>query len=146
MVSVMPEPDPTVRARRWPAITGDSLPPTLRWSVRLLLAQAAGMAGVVVLLGYEDLTAHAAALPSALMVTVFAAFLSAVLVGLARALSRRRAWARGPAIVLELLLVPIGYSMAGSGLPWLGVPLILVGLGTAGALLAFPTRSALGLR
>ena len=55
-------------------------------------------------------------------------------------------WARGPAIVLELLLFPIGYSMATSGLGRSGSWCMALGLAGAGSLLAPSTRAALGIR
>jgi hypothetical protein len=77
-------------------------------------------------------------------VTVFSALLAAAFGGLAWALHGRRSWARGPAVVLQLLLIPIGYTMATSGLPVFGVPVLLIGLVCAGTLLAPASRAALG--
>ncbi len=65
---------------------------------------------------------------------------------LAWSLHRRQRWARGPAIVLELLLLPIGYYMVAGGVAWLGLPTMALGLVGAGALLAPTTRSALGIQ
>ena len=65
--------------------------------------------------------------------------------GLSRALSNLKTWARGPAIVLELLLLPIGYTMITNGLAYVGIPVVLIGLFGAGLLLAPATRAALGL-
>jgi hypothetical protein len=80
------------------------------------------------------------------MVTSFVALMAAVFGLLAHALWRRRAWARGPGIVLQLLLVPIGYSMASAGMAWAGIPVIVLGLGGAAALIAPTTREALTAR
>ena len=44
--------------------------------------------------------------------------------GLSRALSNLKTWARGPAIVLELLLLPIGYTMISGGLAYVGIPVM----------------------
>lgn len=82
---------------------------------------------------------------SAAGTAVFAALMAGLLGGLAAALGRLRAWARGPAIVIEILLVPIGYYMITGGIAWLGVLTMAVGLIGAGLLLAPSTRTALGL-
>ena len=76
----------------------------------------------------------------------FPAALAVLLGWLAVTLARTRAWARGPSIALELLLVPIGYYMVAGGSAWLGVPTIIAALATTGLLLAPATRAALGIR
>ena len=121
-------------------------PTTLRWAIRLLAVEVLGVAAVTVFLAYEDVTATAANTRNAWSVTGFAVAASVLLAGLCWALLRRRAWARGPAIVLEMMLLPIGYYMIRGGLPWLGVPVLLLGLCGAGLLLAPATREALGIR
>ena len=123
----------------------DAHPATLRWATRLLLAEAAAMGALTVFLIYEDLTADPTDLTSALLITVFAAGGAAVLLLVARALGNKRAGARAPAIVLQLLLLPIGYYMIGGGLAWLGIPLMALGLLVCGLLLSPPTTRALGL-
>jgi hypothetical protein len=113
--------------------------------VWLLLGEAVALAGVTAFLVYEDLTAPATSLVVAVGVTVFAAAGVAALLALARALSRRRAGARGPAIVLQLMLLGVGYSMTQGGLGWLGVLLIVLGVLVSMLLLSPPTTRALGL-
>jgi hypothetical protein len=122
-----------------------SAPPTLRWAIWLLLAQAVALGAVAAFLVYEDLTAPASSARGAILVTVYVALMAGVLAVLGWALARRRRWARGPAIVLQMLLLPMGYTMVIGGLPWLGVPVLLVGVCGAGLLLAPATRAALGL-
>ncbi len=138
------EPKPALRegARR---IRLDGLPAPLRWAIWLLAAESAGLVAVVAILFYDDLAAPVQSVVSAVALTVAAALLAAILAGLAWALTRKRAWARGPAIVLQLLLLPIGYTMITGGLPVLGVPVIVIGLVGAGTLLAPATRAALGM-
>jgi hypothetical protein len=78
--------------------------------------------------------------------TLVFAVLCAALVGwLARSLAAQRSWARGPAIVIEILLLPLGYYMIQGGAAWAGIPSILAGLCTAGLLLAPATRDSLGI-
>ncbi|HET8660316.1 MAG TPA: hypothetical protein VFM55_15120 [Micromonosporaceae bacterium] len=122
-----------------------ALPGPLRWAVGLLAAEAAAVVLVVAYLVYADLTADAASRRSALLVTGYAALVAAALGGLAWALSRRRAWARSPAIVLQLLLLPAAYYMVSGGLFWLGLPLGATALLVIGLLLTAATREAIGI-
>ncbi len=118
---------------------------TLKWAVWLLLIQATGLAFVTALLIYLNLTAEKTSVAMAWSSTVYVALLTAAFAFLAASLSRRKRWARGPAIVVELLQVPIGYTMITNGLPVLGVPVLLLGLLGAALLLAPSTRQELGL-
>lgn len=119
-------------------------PGPLRWAVWLLRAEGVGLALLTLFLIYEIFTATATDLLSALIVTGFAAAGAAVLWALAVALDRRRPAARAPAIVLQLMLLPIGYYMIQGGLGWLGVPLMLLGLLVCGLLISAATNRALG--
>ncbi|MFF5055612.1 hypothetical protein ACFY1S_20765 [Micromonospora sp. NPDC000663] len=120
------------------------IPVTLRWAVRLLWAEAVVVGLIAVWLIWADLTATTTDLLSAVLVTVFAVGAAVVLWALGRALLRRRAGARAPAIVLQLMLLPIGWFMIQGGLGWLGVPLMALGLGVAWLLVSPPTTRALG--
>jgi len=56
----------------------------------------------------------------------FAVATGGVLAGLARAVERRRGWARSPAVVLQLLAFPVGVGLL-QGQVWLaGVPVLLL--------------------
>jgi hypothetical protein len=123
----------------------DDRPATLRWAIWLLLGEAVALGLLTVYLLYEDLTATANDLTSALLITAFAAFGTVVLVLLARALANRRPGARAPAIVLQLMLLPVGYYMIGGGLAWLGVPLMALGIVVCVLLVSPPTTRALGV-
>ena len=125
-------------------IDSDPLPRTLRAAVLLLRAQAVALGLIAVWLIWSDLTADTTDLTSALLVTVFAAGGAVALWALGGALSRRRAGARAPAIVLQLMLLPVGWFMIEGGMGWLGVPLIALGIGMVGLLVSGPTNRALG--
>jgi hypothetical protein len=112
--------------------------------VWLLGAEAVALGLLALFLVYETLTATAMDLVNALFVTAFAMAGTAVLWTLAVALGRRRSAARAPAMVLQLLLLPIGYYMLQGGLGWLGSPLIVLGLLVCGLLLSPATNRALG--
>lgn len=123
-----------------------AMPASLRWAVGLLAAESVGLGALVAFLLYEDLNAPAGSVGSAIAVTLFAALMAGLLGLLAWALWRRRGWARGPAMVLQLLMLPIGYYMITGAVAWLGLLVVAIGLGGAGALLAPATRAALGGR
>ncbi|MEU7923065.1 hypothetical protein AB0B47_31030 [Micromonospora zamorensis] len=142
MGGTVPPESPGIVAR----VTIDSapFPVTLRWAVRLLWAEAAVVGLIAVWLIWADLTATTTDLLSALLVTVFAIGAAVVLWALGRALLRLQAGARAPAIVLQLMLLPIGWFMIQGGLAWLGVPLMALGLGVGWLLVSPPTTRALG--
>jgi hypothetical protein len=121
-------------------------PATLNWAIVLLAVETVGVAAAAVFLVYEDATATAVYRRGAWSITGLAVAMAALLALLCWALVRRRGWARGPAIVLELMLLPIGYYMIRGGVPWLGVPVLLLGLFGAGLLLTPSSREALGVR
>ncbi|PZG09640.1 hypothetical protein C1I95_28805 [Micromonospora craterilacus] len=125
-------------------IDSDPTPVTLRWAVRLLRGQAVAVGLVAAWLVVADLTATTTDLTSALLVTAFAIGAAVALWALGSALLRRRAGARAPSIVLQLMLLPIGWFMIQGGLGWLGVPLIALGLGVTWLLVSPPTTRALG--
>ncbi|MER5703887.1 hypothetical protein ABT023_18360 [Micromonospora sp. NPDC002296] len=125
-------------------IDSDRNPTPLQWAVRLLRAEAVALALVAAWLVWADLTAETTDLPSALLVTAFALGGTAALWVLGGALGRRRAGARAPAIVLELMLLPVGWYMIQGGLGWLGLPLMALGLGVSALLVSPPTTRALG--
>ncbi|GHJ05716.1 hypothetical protein TPA0907_00830 [Micromonospora humidisoli] len=127
-------------------VTIDSapVPDTLRWAVRLLRGEAVALALLAGWLVWADLTATTTDLVSALFVTGFAIAGAVALWALGGALARRRAGARAPAMVLELMLLPVGWFMISGGLGWLGVPLMALGVGVCALLVSPPTTRALG--
>ena len=126
-----------------PASEPAANPNLLRWAVRLLVVETGLLAVLVLVLVVADFTAQASSGRTAIAVTLYVAVIAALLGFLTRSLARHRAWARGPAIVLNMLLLPIGFTMAAGGLAWMGVPLMLLGLAGAALLLAPGTRAAL---
>lgn len=123
----------------------DPLPGPLRWAVWLLMGEAVAVGLIAAFLVYEDLTGSAASVVSALFVTGFAVAGALLLFAVARALAGRRAGARGPAIVLQLMLLPIGYFMIQGGLAWLGVPIMAFAIFVAALILSPSSTKALGL-
>ncbi len=123
-----------------------ALPASLRWAVGILAAEAVGVGVIAVLLVYEDLTAEATNLRSALFVTCYAAAMAAVLALLAVYLAKRRSWPRGPAIALQLIILLPAYNLIRSGVAWLGVPVAVLAIATIVLLITPSTRDALGIR
>ena len=123
-----------------------NLPSTLRWAVGLIGLEAVAVVVLAAVLAYDALTGPSQSATSAIALIVFALLLGGVFGLLSAALSRQRRWARGPAFVLELLLLPIGYSIATSGPPAVGVALIVIGLAGLATLIAPATRAALELQ
>ncbi|ASW56569.1 hypothetical protein CIK06_24035 [Plantactinospora sp. KBS50] len=122
------------------------LPTPLRWAVRLLRVEAVGLGLLAAFLVWSDFTATVVDLTSAIIVTAFAAGGALLLWLLGGALTARRAAARAPAIVLQLMLFPVGYYMTRGGLGWVGVPLIALGAAVCGLLVSGPSTRALGAR
>jgi hypothetical protein len=127
-----------------PAPTTDPTPLTLRIAVWLVGAEAVALGLLAALLLYSDLTGEAQNQQGAIGVIGYTAVVAAVLAVLARALHRRRGWARGPAIVLHMLLLPFGLAIATGGQRVIGILALLAGVCGTVVLLAPATRVALG--
>jgi len=119
--------------------------PTLRWAVRLLAAEAVALTGLAIYVAWATLARSTTSKQGAGALLALIVIGVLIVGGLSRALSNLKTWARGPAIVLELLLLPIGYTMISGGLAYVGIPVMIAGLFGAGLLLAPATRAALGL-
>jgi hypothetical protein len=124
----------------------DTAPPaTLLWAVRLLLLQAAGLAAVAVYLVVRLFTADEVLVGVAVSLIVMAALGAAAVAVVARALARRRSGARGPAILVQLLVIASGGFLLQTGPAWLGVILMALGV-TVGLLIVLPASTrALGV-
>jgi hypothetical protein len=119
--------------------------PTLHWAVRLLAVEAVALTGLAIYVAWASLAGSTTSKQGAGALLALIVIGVLIVAGLSRALSNLKTWARGPAIVLELLLLPIGYTMISGGLAYVGIPVMLAGIFGAGLLLAPATRTALGL-
>jgi uncharacterized membrane protein (DUF2068 family) len=61
----------------------------------------------------------------------------------ARGLARRGRWARAPALVSNLILLPVGYGLVQSGLWYAGLPIMALGLAVLVLLFHPATNAAL---
>jgi hypothetical protein len=118
-------------------------PATLRWAIALVVLETVLVWGYVAFLGYESAVTHARG--GGLVTGYFAAY-AVAFAGLAWALARRKSWARGPVILLQLFLLAIGYYMIRGGLAPVGIAVLLLAVTCIGLLLAPTTREALGVR
>jgi hypothetical protein len=102
-------------------------PRALRWAAVVVGIEAAAIAlGALVLL-YLTLTSSAASLSRALAEVVLVAAGAAVLGAAAVGLWRVAGWARGPVIVLQLLLAALAYTTAfEADQPAIGLPVLLL--------------------
>lgn len=119
---------------------------TVEWATRLLFVEAAAVTAAALFLVYEDLTATGYNPQLAAFITGYTSAYAVAFIAAAIALAKRKRWSRGPALVLNLFLLPIGFFMILGGLWWLGVILMAYGLVVA-VLLATPsTADALGIK
>ncbi len=120
------------------------VPMTLIWAVRLLCVQAVALAALTAYLVYLDVT-MADSVGVAVALTVLAAVGVVFVVLVARALSRRRLGSRGPAIVIQLMVIATGGFLLQTGPAWLGGTLIVLGV-VVGVLVVLPASTrALGV-
>lgn len=126
-------------------MTGARPSPTLLWAVRLLYAEAAGMAILTVYLIVRLITADDVRLAVAGALIVMAALGAAAIVAVARSLSRRTSGARGPAIVVQLFVIASGGFLVQTGPLWAGLALMALGV-AIGVLVVMPSSTrALGV-
>ena len=118
---------------------------TLRSAVWLLAAEAVALVALCVYVAWQLGTSSSQSRGSGAATLAFAVLCAALVGWLARSLGAQRSWARGPAIVIEILLLPLGYYMIQGGAAWAGIPSMLAGLFGAGLLLAPSTRASLGI-
>jgi hypothetical protein len=118
---------------------------TLLWAVRLLFAEAAGLAVLTAFLIVLDLTGQAESVTLAIALTVFAAIGVVFVYLVARALARRMSGARGPAIVVQLMIIASGGFLLQTGPAWAGLLLMALGV-SVGLLIVLPSSTrALGV-
>jgi hypothetical protein len=118
---------------------------TLVWAVRLLFAEAVGLAVLTAYLIVLDLTADAGSVPVAIALTVLAAIGVAFVYFVASALGKRRLGARGPAVLIQLMIIASGGFLLQTGPVWGGVVLIVLGAVVGLLIVLPPSTRALGV-
>jgi hypothetical protein len=101
------------------------VPRSLRWAAVVVGVEAAAIGVGALVLLYLSLTSTADSLSRALAEVVVVGAGAAVLAAAAVGLWRVASWARGPVIVLQLLLAALAYTTAfEAGQPAIGLPVL----------------------
>ncbi|HTZ44166.1 MAG TPA: hypothetical protein VMB79_09905 [Jatrophihabitans sp.] len=127
-----------------PSDTAGPAPATVRYAGVVVLVQAAGLLGTAVALVVLAMVHSSQRLWAALAIVGFAVLGAAVFYFCGRGLLALRPSARSPIVLLELLALPVGYSLGiQAGRPLIGLPVLLSAVAVL-ALLATPSaREAL---
>lgn len=137
-----PKRSPRIGSR---AVSSDQVggSPTLRAATGLVALQALGLLAAAVFFAVETAVATADDRTRAVLATVLT-LLAAVCLGLvAQGLHRRRRWARAPAMVVNLLVLPVAFDLLRGGRWYVGVPLLAWALVVLALLFAPATDAAL---
>jgi hypothetical protein len=127
-----------------PAEAEDVLPAGVRAAAVLVLAEAAALAVTAVVLLVLAFVHTTTRLWAAVAIVGFALLGAAVLALCARGLLRLRPAARSPVILVQLLALPVGYSLGiQAGRPLVGVPILLVAIAVLVLVLLPSSRQAL---
>jgi hypothetical protein len=136
-------PSPAAPARSGPP-SRVSAPTGLRIACTLIGLQALGLVVAAAVLLIQTLTGHPTDRASALLGAAFAVAAAAAFGFGARGLLQLRPAARTPIVVLEVLTVPVAYSLAfDSGRYAYGAPILLVALVVLYLLFTPPVRAVL---
>jgi hypothetical protein len=109
--------------------TAPARPTPLVVLVALVAAQGIGLAGLAVFFLVELVVSTPLSVPRAVTAALLTLLAGLGLVAVARGLHRRRRWARAPALVTQLLVLPVGAGLVQGGRWYVGVPLIGWALG-----------------
>lgn len=116
---------------------------TLVWCASLVALEAVGLLAAAVFYLVELVVAEAGDRVRALVTVALALAAGAGLALVARGLLHRRRWARAPALVTNLILLPVGYGLVQGGRWYVGLPLLLLGVAVLVLLFAPATAAAL---
>ncbi len=104
-------------------------PPALVVLVALVAAQGLGLVGLAVFFLVELMVSSPSSTARAVMAALLTLLAGLGLLAVARGLRRARRWARAPALVTQLLALPVAVGLVQGGRWYVGVPLILWALG-----------------
>lgn len=121
-------------------------PRTVRLAAALVAVEGLALVGLAVAEAVSTVVSDAASISLALVTAALAAAGGALLLWLARLLLDLRPAARSPAVVVQLIALPVGYNLVGtSGRPELGVPVLALAAAVLVLLFGAPdARAALG--
>jgi hypothetical protein len=113
----------------------------------IVLVQAVALLGAALVLIVKTLTGHPDSVGRALLGAAMALLGAVVLVACARGLQRHRPASRTPIVVIELLALPVGYSLGfQAGLIGYGGPMLVSALAVLYLVFTPPARAALDRR
>jgi hypothetical protein len=119
-------------------------PPRPLLTVGVLVAlQGLGVVGLAVFLVLESLTATTSDLGRALVAALIALLAGAGLLLVGRALLHGGRWARSPALVVNLIAVPVSIGLLQGGRWYVGAPLLLWAVAVVVLLFSGPVNAAL---
>lgn len=107
------------------------------------LAEALLVGVLAVLVGVDAVTGRVANVPASAFMTGLGVLVFVALLLVGRGLVRRRRWARSPALVTQIIAIPVAVALSQAGQYAYGIPLGIVAVLTAAALLSPPTTKAL---
>lgn len=93
----------------------------------LIAVEGVGLIGVGVFTAIKTAVSKATSVGGALWAAVLAAAFGAVLIWLATAVARHRRWSRSPVVVIQIVLLPVGFSVGiqAHQVPY-GVPILVL--------------------
>jgi uncharacterized membrane protein (DUF2068 family) len=106
------------------AVSSRAQPSALQVVAGLLAAQGVLLVGIAVFYLVELVVATATDVTRALVSAALALLAGAGLLQVGRGLFRSRRWARSPALVTNLILLPVAVGLLQGGRWYLGVPLL----------------------
>jgi hypothetical protein len=122
----------------------DSVPGPLRVAVLLILVESAALVGAAGFLIYATIVGRPSEVARALIGALIALVGAAALAAGARALWHLRPAARSPIVVIQLLALPVSYSLGfQAGRIWYGGPIMAIALAVLFLLFTPPAREAL---
>jgi hypothetical protein len=120
------------------------VPGPLRLAVVLILVETLALLGAVGFLVYDTITGRPDEVARALLGAAIALVGAAGLAAGARGLWRLSAAARSPIVVVQLLALPVGYSLGfQAGVIGIGGPIMVIALAVLFLLFTPPARAAL---
>jgi hypothetical protein len=121
-----------------------TLPAQLRVAVVLVGIEALGLAVLAVVLLIKTVTGHPHSVPAALLGVAMSLLAAAVLVLCAKGLAAMSASARSPIVVIELIALPVSYTLTfQAGLVGYGAPILIIALAVLYLIFTPPARRVL---
>ncbi len=121
-----------------------SLPGQLRAAIVLVGIEALGLAVLSVVLLIKTITGHPHSLAAALLGVALALFAAAMMALCAKGLADMSPVARSPLVVMELIALPVSYTLAfQAGLVAYGAPILIVALAVLYLVFTPPARRVL---